>query len=1101
MATSSVGSWNFQEFEFNFSWESTSQKCSIHGVKKTHSSLRSTTINNLFAFVSLISIMGVGVKPIKHLALRELNEFTIALAKEVATSFSKCHPQEAEDLLRPLPELMSALDMEFQNKLLSGFSHSDDPSDIKFIGPLLIKMARGGAKDGLIFTQAKKKFFTHLERLFFSTSIELQKELFLVGIRYGFQIDPGLIWFHKYGMHPSFTETDAYNLLECSRSIAAGDTVAKEISGSAAIFRELTVGSQRIFNEKDVFFLTLFRTGKGMPVCDAPEDFGILPSIGAAFSKVPASCIRPGTEIERLFDLFFAILEKQAASQPFPKSLIDLILILGEERIISCDSKSAVFCSFAKICRTSIKEIPDPLGDGRDYEKLVPLFGKFFDHLYIVSLIKRICLNAYLQFKNQFVVLACQKYSKKDTDKIDLFKKYILSFAAAKNAVSWLLPLANSDECSKKALKIIYEALKTFPKHPACVDWANFAMRAHYYQKKMRELNVEHSLRKGFLLACMEVGSLVVNEELLFALSQVPSFFYKEEFFFKLVARVTAEIQAIAAIDSQEKAAKEEYFLKQAFQTSLVIDPAGEKLNAFLDTAFLSSPLNFPSLPLVLKTLHQLLEKSRSTFTIAVDCMAEAFKTLDIATDSKPLCAHYVQERIKKACPLPKDLQKFAQTPVFGEHLASVREIIEQAQKESDGPLKEPFASLSRAFIRFEQLKTMPHMQFEENPVTDGELFSMAFFIENTLTKVTSVKQSHFPCSETGLPRTVQVDFTKKIAYISAGSKLSFLTAKGRTKRVLGAVAVSLTSPDPLRFMVRGFTRRSAPPIGQKFAQKEIDLYKLLDGSPGVVRCLHACSYVSVIKGVAVPRTSFIFEPYESDAHAIVFVKCEGKELFSPKEMLWLIQDYVNGLDSIHKIGFIHGDIKPANLLFRKRSGKRSVEGAITDLGMAEKVGEGGAMPPTFAGWYNEGYYGSIYYTSPELHFGAQNFKGNPYKADLFALGICMYEFQTGQYPSWAPIIKTSHRDNFERATWKHKDLKRLSEDQHKAKEAWMNEIERNEKVQALFKKKESGDTLTIPEQYNWIMCALLLPEARRPSTADIKREIEQFIGSLDLLS
>jgi tetratricopeptide (TPR) repeat protein len=91
-----------------------------------------------------------------------------------------------------------------------------------------------------------------------------------------------------------------------------------------------------------------------------------------------------------------------------------------------------------------------------------------------------------------------------------------------------------------------------------------------------------------------------------------------------------------------------------------------------------------------------------------------------------------------------------------------------------------------------------------------------------------------------------------------------------------------------------------------------------------------------------------------------------------------------DGLGAIHEAGIIHRDIKPDNVILTKDDQIR-----IMDLGMARLVE--GSVELTLEGHFA----GSLLYAAPE------QLKGGPIgpRADLYALGVLLYELATGINP------------------------------------------------------------------------------------------------------
>lgn len=97
-----------------------------------------------------------------------------------------------------------------------------------------------------------------------------------------------------------------------------------------------------------------------------------------------------------------------------------------------------------------------------------------------------------------------------------------------------------------------------------------------------------------------------------------------------------------------------------------------------------------------------------------------------------------------------------------------------------------------------------------------------------------------------------------------------------------------------------------------------------------------------------------------------------------------------SGLEKIHDIGIIHRDLKPANIMFRGDD-----QLAIADFGISKRVDQTTQL--TQAGMVM----GTPYYMSPE------QLRAEPLdqRADLYSLGIIMFELLTGRKPFDADSI------------------------------------------------------------------------------------------------
>lgn len=100
---------------------------------------------------------------------------------------------------------------------------------------------------------------------------------------------------------------------------------------------------------------------------------------------------------------------------------------------------------------------------------------------------------------------------------------------------------------------------------------------------------------------------------------------------------------------------------------------------------------------------------------------------------------------------------------------------------------------------------------------------------------------------------------------------------------------------------------------------------------------------------------------------------------------LQIISKIADALHLIHKQGIIHGDIKPANVLFRRNGCP-----LITDFGISHQC-----EPKKEVNSGMGDLYASPTYASPELIQGMSF----DYRTDMYSLGIMMYEMLVGEKP------------------------------------------------------------------------------------------------------
>ncbi len=111
-------------------------------------------------------------------------------------------------------------------------------------------------------------------------------------------------------------------------------------------------------------------------------------------------------------------------------------------------------------------------------------------------------------------------------------------------------------------------------------------------------------------------------------------------------------------------------------------------------------------------------------------------------------------------------------------------------------------------------------------------------------------------------------------------------------------------------------------------------------------------------------------------------LKKEG--VLSPERALRVVKEIVMALDYAHKKGFVHRDVKPENILFRKDG-----SAVLSDFGIAKAISQKTQF--TEAGFT----VGTPQYMSPEQVKG-EALDG---RSDLYSLGIVLYEMLTGHVP------------------------------------------------------------------------------------------------------
>jgi len=129
--------------------------------------------------------------------------------------------------------------------------------------------------------------------------------------------------------------------------------------------------------------------------------------------------------------------------------------------------------------------------------------------------------------------------------------------------------------------------------------------------------------------------------------------------------------------------------------------------------------------------------------------------------------------------------------------------------------------------------------------------------------------------------------------------------------------------------------------------------------------------------------------------HYLVMEYVEGQTLRSllaevgkvPEALcLHVAREAARGLAAIHEIGVVHRDFKPENVLITRDHAVK-----VMDLGVARLADE--AVRPSLTG----AFVGTVPYAAPEQFLaGGKDIDG---RADLYALGLTLYELSTGLHP------------------------------------------------------------------------------------------------------
>lgn len=114
-----------------------------------------------------------------------------------------------------------------------------------------------------------------------------------------------------------------------------------------------------------------------------------------------------------------------------------------------------------------------------------------------------------------------------------------------------------------------------------------------------------------------------------------------------------------------------------------------------------------------------------------------------------------------------------------------------------------------------------------------------------------------------------------------------------------------------------------------------------------------------------------------------------AEEIVPVRRSLELVAHVLSALEAAHVAGVTHGDVKCDNVLIETRGDAEDIK--LIDFGLARIVGLG----PEGVGAHERVVAGTPGYMAPEVSMG----RGGTVAADLYAVGVMLYELLTGQAP------------------------------------------------------------------------------------------------------
>ncbi len=151
---------------------------------------------------------------------------------------------------------------------------------------------------------------------------------------------------------------------------------------------------------------------------------------------------------------------------------------------------------------------------------------------------------------------------------------------------------------------------------------------------------------------------------------------------------------------------------------------------------------------------------------------------------------------------------------------------------------------------------------------------------------------------------------------------------------------------------------------------------------------------VILARKVAHPNVCRIYDIGESDGiHYVSMEFLEGKSLadilvqdgaLSPERGIPIIRQVLEALDEAHKVGVLHRDLKPQNIIVDKNDRPYIMDFGISTSSEVSRLTQTGAL------------IGTPRYMAPE-QFGSRG--AADHRADIYSIGIIMFEMFTGMLP------------------------------------------------------------------------------------------------------
>lgn len=1014
--------------------------------------------------------------------------------KQVLTAWETFKPPEQEELLSQLAQSTSSA-IEIDKMLARDIIQRNDPQDIIILGPILERLSPE-LLEIAPFAKAKVLFFNYLQTMLLSDNPDLhgQEELIKTALKFVVQFAPDASWFDKLIFDERLSNNAAKYLMLALKQVITDHEVwfldkqspIKEVSEKISAYMQ----NAQLCENLEVHALFRLASLSIRTDLNSKELTLIAPAL-----QVAQDVLGNSEEFNRLEKKFLDSVEKLMQKQSFPDAIKTVTFLIGAYQPYESLSRKSpagkyLLGTIKTLCESHLDTNPlSKFSKDYEFQNLTLLLQQDLP-ADILPFLKR-------AFENEITSLELflkEQFLSETTD-MDILANGLKCLMKLQPAGEWFaeyVKLLPSNEHADKLLSIVTEVIEKRSEN-VFEDQLELLRKI----KDSFKATSEDLATQGIHLESREIFYLLLNAKSLDApsilrlcgpvLEKIPAKFFDDtnagqrDEFFDAIANYWENFSPKA-----EDTKKSEALLEASVKRALKLDPDCKKLHVLFEKLLLENyqPTLIPLLLSAFKEAFSSHSEPLPEEMKALDALFKFFKPLmtetgDVEKTYKSCFKEYAKAVLLNG---PDALEELINSSLSAEHIALLRAVVVElkAEAKENQPLQKQLGVLDKVFLRFDQLKKAPLTGlFEEKAISDFELLQKAYVIVTEIELVEGVAaevfERHRDDGKVKIARSMFYDPSKKKVYISTKKGASEFKREGRFKNVRYVMEVSLEELQKAPSIeVRAFTKDELSTSDVKKLEREIALYNEFKDTSGIVQLKFSHTYT---RKNGDTRVVMVFEKFQDSARAIE----KDPKICTTNERLELFKQYAGGLSAIHKTGRFHGDVKPENFLFRLLKGL--VKGVIGDLGFCQKIVNGKRLPNA-QGLYNKGYYGSIWYTSPEL-FGEKNFAKDHQMNDVWALGISLYQMSRGKPPAFVHDIEKAHENNLQG--------KELEAMQAKVR-GDMKELEAQYEV--LKAKKEAKEPMTPEEQYDLLMLSLLVsnPEERRKNFEAAKVELENIL-------